>query len=194
VYTEPCSTGPAQDITSRSAALTGDIYPYGMIGQWYFEYGTDISYGSKTSYESYNPATGHITVYVPIDSLTPNTIYHFRIRFDVFYGYDETFQTTQDVGINEKKYFVANGFELSQNYPNPFNPATNISFILPKRSFVSLKVYDLVGRAVATIASEELSAGNYTRQWNATNIPSGVYFYRLQAGTFFETKKLVLIR
>ena len=85
-------------------------------------------------------------------------------------------------------------FSLTQNYPNPFNPATTISFTLPSRSSVSLKIFDVSGREVATIVSEEMSAGNYSRQWNAANISSGIYFYRLQAGSFTETRKLVLLR
>ncbi len=85
-------------------------------------------------------------------------------------------------------------FTLAQNYPNPFNPSTTISFTLPSRSFVSLKVFDILGREVAAIVSGEMSAGNYSKQWNAANMPSGAYFYRLQTGTFTETKKLVLLR
>jgi hypothetical protein len=85
-------------------------------------------------------------------------------------------------------------YGLFQNYPNPFNPATTISFSLPTGSFVSLKVFDLIGREVAIIVSQELFAGTYTRQWNATNMSSGIYFYRLQAGSFTETKKLILMK
>jgi hypothetical protein len=85
-------------------------------------------------------------------------------------------------------------FSLAQNYPNPFNPSTNISFNLPAKSFVSLKVYDLLGREVAVLVSEELSAGHYAKQWNASAMPSGGYFYRLQAGSLIETKKLVLMK
>jgi photosystem II stability/assembly factor-like uncharacterized protein len=85
-------------------------------------------------------------------------------------------------------------YGLFQNYPNPFNPSTSISFSLPIRSFVSLKVFDLIGREVATIVSEEMSTGSYTKQWNASNMPSGVYFYRLQAGSFTETNKLILLK
>lgn len=85
-------------------------------------------------------------------------------------------------------------FALLQNYPNPFNPATTISFTLPSRSFVSLKVFDGLGREVATIVSGEMSAGSYSKQWDASGLPSGVYFYRLQAGSFTETKKLILLR
>jgi len=85
-------------------------------------------------------------------------------------------------------------YSLNQNYPNPFNPSTTISFNLPSISFVSLKVFDINGREVATIASEEMSAGSYSRQWNASSLASGVYFYRLQTGAFTETKKLLFLK
>jgi hypothetical protein len=85
-------------------------------------------------------------------------------------------------------------FRLSQNFPNPFNPSTIISFNLSSRSFISLKVFDNIGREVATLVNEELSAGNHTRQWNAVNMPSGVYFYRLQSDKYSETKKLLLLK
>jgi hypothetical protein len=86
-------------------------------------------------------------------------------------------------------------FALSQNYPNPFNPSTTISFSLPSKSVVSLKIFDMLGREIATIVNNEmLSAGNYSKQWNAQGCCSGVYFYRLRAGTFTETKKLILLR
>jgi photosystem II stability/assembly factor-like uncharacterized protein len=83
---------------------------------------------------------------------------------------------------------------LGQNYPNPFNPSTTISFSLPTRSFVTLKIFDVMGREVASLVSEEMSAGNYSRQWNAAGMSSGMYFYRLQAGSFVQTKKLLLVR
>jgi hypothetical protein len=85
-------------------------------------------------------------------------------------------------------------FSLVQNYPNPFNLSTIFSFNLPSNSFVSLKIFDLLGREVATIISEEMLAGSYSKQWNAKGISSGVYFYRLQEGSFIEIKKLVLLK
>lgn len=96
-------------------------------------------------------------------------------------------------GVSER-FPLPRIFQLDQNYPNPFNPTTTISFSIPTRSFVSLKVYDLLGREVAVVLSEELVAGKHERQWEAENLPSGVYFYRLQAATFVDTKKLVLLR
>ncbi len=93
-------------------------------------------------------------------------------------------------------------FSLDQNSPNPFNPSTSISFTLPTKSFVSLKVLDVSGREVSALVSEELSAGTYAKAWDAPGLPSGVYFYRLQAadpltgsGQYLTgTKKLLLVR
>ena len=85
-------------------------------------------------------------------------------------------------------------FMLGQNYPNPFNPSTTISFTIPSQSFVSLKVFDALGREVSTLVFKGLSAGKYSQQWNAEKFASGMYFYRLQTGSFTETKKLVLLR
>ena len=81
-----------------------------------------------------------------------------------------------------------------QNYPNPFNPSTTISLSLPSTSFVTVKVFDVMGREVATIVDEELPAGNHSKQWVAEGLSSGVYFYRLQAGKYCETKKLTLLK
>ncbi|HUN65800.1 MAG TPA: T9SS type A sorting domain-containing protein [Bacteroidota bacterium] len=85
-------------------------------------------------------------------------------------------------------------FRLEQNFPNPFNPLTVISFTLPARSAITLKIYDALGKEIATLASGELTAGTYTRVWNPAGAASGVYFCRLQAGKFFATKKLMLLK
>jgi glucuronoarabinoxylan endo-1,4-beta-xylanase len=86
------------------------------------------------------------------------------------------------------------GFAHPQNYPNPFNPTTAISYQLPVASEVSLKVYDLLGREVATLLNERRNAGVHRINFNATNLSSGTYFYRLQAGTFTQTKKMILVK
>jgi photosystem II stability/assembly factor-like uncharacterized protein len=96
--------------------------------------------------------------------------------------------------VNDIPIHLPTDYALSQNYPNPFNPSTTISFTLPSRSFVSLKVFDLLGREEATIVSEELSAGTHLRKWNAADMSSGVYFYRLQAGKYVEIKKLIFLK
>ncbi len=102
-----------------------------------------------------------------------------------------SFKYSQSVEI---EIIAPNNFTLFQNYPNPFNPSTTFSFDIPSNSFVSLKVFDQLGREVANIVSEELSAGSYSRQWNAANLSSGIYFYRLQAGSLSETKKLTMMK
>jgi len=83
---------------------------------------------------------------------------------------------------------------LKQNFPNPFNPTTTIQFSLQKASFVTLKVFNLLGKEVAILLSDHLEAGTHSTQWNAVNIPSGVYFYRLQTGSLFQTKSLVVLK
>jgi hypothetical protein len=85
-------------------------------------------------------------------------------------------------------------FLLEQNYPNPFNPSTTIRYQLPVASEVKLEVYDVLGKKIATLVNERQSAGSYQVVWNASGLSSGTYFYRLQAGTFVETKKMMLVR
>lgn len=85
-------------------------------------------------------------------------------------------------------------YQITQNYPNPFNPTTNIQFDLPKESFVTLKVYNLLGQELATLVDEKRSAGRYQIQFNGASLPSGIYFYRLTAGDFVPTKKCLLLK
>ena len=87
-------------------------------------------------------------------------------------------------------------FKFEQNYPNPFNPTTVISYQLPIDSYVSLKVYDILGREVATIVNEYQLAGSYKTQFSASNLrlASGVYFYRIVADDFVQSKKMLLLK
>jgi photosystem II stability/assembly factor-like uncharacterized protein len=102
--------------------------------------------------------------------------------------------SSQPVGIEPEKEYVPKKYSLSQNYPNPFNPSTTIEFSLPQTSHVTLRVYNMVGEEVAALVNEELNVGTYTTQWNASSVASGIYFYRLQAGDFLDTKKLLLLK
>ncbi|HAP35953.1 MAG TPA: peptidase S8, partial [Bacteroidetes bacterium] len=79
-----------------------------------------------------------------------------------------------------------------QNYPNPFNPTTKISFSLKHSGLSTLKVYDLLGREIASLVNEYLTAGNYTIEWSGSNLSSGVYFYQIRSGDFVATKKMIL--
>ncbi len=85
-------------------------------------------------------------------------------------------------------------FNLRQNYPNPFNPATNISFNLPRKSFVSLSIYNLLGQKIETVISQEMEAGYHNLNWNGANVASGLYFYRIKTESFSETKKMLLLK
>jgi hypothetical protein len=89
---------------------------------------------------------------------------------------------------------ILTNYKLYQNYPNPFNPVTTISYQIPERSFVTLKVYDVQGNDVATLIKEEKPAGSYEFGWNASNLPSGIYFYRMRVEEFVNTKKLILLK
>lgn len=101
----------------------------------------------------------------------------------------------QPVGIYpEKDQAVPKNYSLSNAYPNPFNPTTNIGFQIADFGFVSLKVFDVLGNEVAALVNEEKPAGSYEIEFSAAGLPSGFYFYKLQAGPFLETKKMVLIK
>jgi hypothetical protein len=104
--------------------------------------------------------------------------------------YTDTIFTT---GINDEKNSVSE-FSLSQNYPNPFNPVTTISFSISSESFISLEVSNVMGEKVSSLVSDNLPAGAHEYEWNASGLPSGVYFYRLTAENFKQTKKLLLMK
>jgi hypothetical protein len=89
---------------------------------------------------------------------------------------------------------IAEEFSLSQNYPNPFNPTTKIKFQIPSNEFVSLNIFDALGREISTLVNEQLNSGTYEVEWDASSYPSGVYFYKLNTGSYTETKKMVLIK
>jgi hypothetical protein len=97
------------------------------------------------------------------------------------------------VNINQNSN-SADKFELSQNYPNPFNPATNIKYSVAMDVFVSVKVFDLLGREVVTLVSEKQNSGIYTVSWNASDLSSGVYFYKITAGDFSDIRKMILVK
>lgn len=98
------------------------------------------------------------------------------------------------ISVNQSSEQVASEYKLYQNYPNPFNPGTCISFDLPKTSFTSLRVYDAAGREAAILVNELLRAGSYCVNLNAGSFSSGVYFYKLEAGTFIRTEKMILLK
>ncbi len=97
-------------------------------------------------------------------------------------------------GIQNTNSEIPVSYNLSQNYPNPFNPTTNIKFSIPSTELVKLVVFDVLGREVATLVNEVKNAGNYTADFDASHLSSGVYFYRLESGNFIQTKKMLLVK
>jgi hypothetical protein len=110
-------------------------------------------------------------------------------------SYTQTYLFAQKliVSVNNKNE-IPTEYKLEQNYPNPFNPTTTINYSIPKKGIVQLNVYDALGREVATLINKEQSVGNYKIDFNAASLTSGIYFYRLQSGSFTQTKKLILLR
>ncbi|HEV8539425.1 MAG TPA: T9SS type A sorting domain-containing protein [Bacteroidota bacterium] len=94
----------------------------------------------------------------------------------------------------EREKLLPHDFYLDQNYPNPFNPETRIQYAVSSRQYVSLKIFDVLGREVATLVDEMKEPGEHDVDWDASGITSGIYFYRLQAGGFVGTKKMILLR
>ena len=104
------------------------------------------------------------------------------------------YENLSPVGIEAISNEIPIEFSLSQNYPNPFNPVTAIRFAIPQSSYVSLEVFNALGEKVEVLVFEELSAGTYKYEWNAEDLTSGIYFYRLTTGSFSESKKLILLK
>jgi len=98
------------------------------------------------------------------------------------------------VGITPSVNNVPDKFELLQNYPNPFNPTTNIKYQIPNNSYVLLKVFDIIGKEITTLVNEKQSPGSYEVSFDGSNLPSGVYFYKIESSGFADTKKMILIK
>ena len=124
--------------------------------------------------------------YTYVDNVSGGKFYYRlkQVDFSGSYEYSNVVEVTS----------VPLKFNLSQNYPNPFNPSTKISYSLPKESYVTLKVYDVLGKEVATLVNEKESAGNYEIDFDASGFSSGIYYYKLVAGNFSQVKKMILIK
>ncbi|MFC2082211.1 T9SS type A sorting domain-containing protein [Bacteroidota bacterium] len=123
-------------------------------------------------------------------------------QIDTMYFYNNSINSpVQPIEITNKVTIggvenenIPNLHKLSQNYPNPFNPSTSITFELPERELVSIRVYNLLGEEVADLVNEELSAGTHQVRFSVVNLPSGIYFYQMKAKNFIETKKCILMK
>ncbi|HMS34452.1 MAG TPA: T9SS type A sorting domain-containing protein [Ignavibacteria bacterium] len=115
--------------------------------------------------------------------------YKFRLKQIDFNGNFEYFELAEEVNIG-----TPDKYELSQNYPNPFNPVTNLEFGIPEFGFVSLKIYDVIGRELVTLVNEIKEPGYYKIRFNAADLSSGVYFYKMTSGDFVAVKKFVVLK
>jgi hypothetical protein len=137
-----------------------------------------------TNYTDYNfTVQGPMTAYYKITAINGVRESDFTETLDICVGlYKEN--------INEIRF----DYSLNQNYPNPFNPKTQITFSIKENSFVSLKIYDILGREVAVLKNELFSSGIHTVQFDGSNLASGIYFYELKANEFRDVKKLILLK
>jgi hypothetical protein len=164
------------------------------VGNWE-EIGFVPGFGTTTEPRSYS--------FIDVLSLTPNLpagrqglTHTLRYRLKQI-DFDGSFEYSDVVAV---EIISPVKFSLEQNYPNPFNPTTKIKYTVPvtlsevEGSLVTLKVYDVLGNEIATLVNEEKPAGSYEVEFDGNNLPSGIYFYQLQAGQFTQTKKMLLIK
>ena len=132
-------------------------------------------------------------LFVTVDSSFSGVFnFEFEITSDGWtYWRDSTSTLVTSV---EDKMIKPLSYRLYQNYPNPFNPSTTFDYSIPKQSIVMIKVYDILGNEIANLVNEEKTTGTYKVKWNAEGLPSGVYFYRLKAGSFVQTNKMILLK
>ena len=196
-------------VSQRHATLTGYYQFQQMAG--------DALYISATMYKNgVGIAAGTFFTGVQTSSWAPFSMDIFYLSGeipDTAWVFIEVFDTTGNatvsgsyaliddlafMGISDIRKVenpnLAKEFQLKQNYPNPFNPTTNIEFSVPQPSDVKLVIYNQLGQTVATLVNERLSAGSYSVDWNASGLPSGVYFYRISADNFTQTRKLLLTK
>ncbi|HLP18490.1 MAG TPA: T9SS type A sorting domain-containing protein [Bacteroidota bacterium] len=177
---------------------SGNVIDSLDIANYYFE--KSDTTGENRSYTT--PITGdriHIAGYastydVAFDeqkTLYTQSMYGWAAEAWKYTGVLPSIVTT---GVKSATATIPKGYELTANFPNPFNPVTKFDFSIPDVQFVSVKVFDLLGREIATLVNATMSPGVYSVEWNASAVPSGVYLYRIEAGMFIATKKMTLMK
>jgi hypothetical protein len=164
--------------TSGDTLVLGNTGTAGTDRNYAFAVGTTITSGQSFSLRIYPWYPG-----------TASTSKYIYLQLVVIKG-----STTGGTGVVQIGNEIPSKFELNQNYPNPFNPTTQISYNVPKESFVSLKVFNLMGQEVATLVSGNQTAGKYTVPFDASHVSSGIYMYRLQAGSSVEVKRMTFVK
>lgn len=137
--------------------------------------------------------------FVPLDQYVGQNIwiafrYYTDCSVDGYFAQLDDVEVSNPIGIQQISSEVPNRYELKQNYPNPFNPVTNIEFNIPGSEHVNLVIFNSLGQEVATLVNQQLTPGTYKYDFNASGLPSGAYFYRLTAGNFVKTNKMILTK
>lgn len=201
---------------------SGDNLFVAQPGHPIFNSPNTITLPQDSVIQLYNVTSSHVNIYfpAPVPEVTllgrvPSLPFHYLIvqeqtiyfiwgfgdspasmtqtgkdLFDNIINYMSLISTAVEDDINN----VLNKFRIFQNYPNPFNPATKIKYSVSQISQVQIKVFDVLGNEIETLINTEKPAGTYELIWNAASLPSGVYFYQLKTGEFFQTKKMILLK
>lgn len=178
------------DVHLKGAAVTGLFHhKYALVDAETFHPQQFVITGSHNWSSSAENSNNENTLIINSQRIANLYLQEFVARYKEAGGKDSIALSVEKVVAE-----VPNSFGLSQNYPNPFNPTTNFQLRIAKSGFVSMKVFDILGREVATVLSETMNPGVYTVEWDASKLASGVYLYRMQAGRFVETRKMLLIR
>lgn len=190
----PVLSTPAHATTDVSLTPVFSWFPAADADSYRIQVSTSVQFHSNTFVID---TTVTDTSMTPSKQLEPNKIYYWRANAGNAYGTSFWtagfgFKTTPAAGVKEGNIPVA--FSLEQNYPNPFNPVTTIEYSIPKSSFVTLKIYDMLGNEIKKLVNEQKSPGYYRVDFNGSKMASGIYFYRLEANDFTTVKKMVLLK
>jgi hypothetical protein len=190
----PTLIAPANNSTGQSLTPLLDWSSVVTATSYRVQLGTDSTFVSTTI----DTTVSYDSMTVPSGKLANNVKYYWHVRASNSGGnssYSATWNfATLIIGISNNNNEIPKEFKLYHNYPNPFNPATMIKFDVPKPSEVSLVLYNTIGQELLTLVNSHFAPGSYIVEWNAANFPSGVYFYRITAGSFTDIKKMVLIK
>ncbi|NWG29049.1 MAG: T9SS type A sorting domain-containing protein [Ignavibacteriaceae bacterium] len=179
--------GTNGDETAGDKIFSGIVtFPAYTIFQIQYKYG--INYGDAVNNGGGNDNENAIGANHVIELFA----LAWSCRVDNVFGTMGNHTFTTDV--NDVPGSVPTAYALDQNFPNPFNPSTKINYSLPVEGFVTLDVYNSIGQKVATLVNETKTAGNYTVNFDASDLTSGIYFYKINAGSFTETKKMILLK
>jgi hypothetical protein len=163
----------------------------------------ELEYSTDKNFSSSQKVTDLTTTSVTLQGLEKNKDYFWRVASKTEKGEVSSFSapTAFSTGsvVSVEEAVIPNTFELMQNYPNPFNPSTQINFSIPVNGFVTLKIYDLLGKEIKTLINSEYSAGSHSMQWNGDDnlgnkVSTGIYVYRMTSGNFASSKKMLLIK